>query len=213
MDGIEVNRSGTDQNRITKNSIHDNADKGIFLAMGNHSTAAPVIEGLSPVTGSSAPGSEVEIFSGNDDEGLRYLSTVTADVSGQFSWAGEVTDRFVTATATDAAGNTSEFSLPYSVTDAVARSSEKPQRFYLFPNFPNPFNPETMIRYSVKDPCRVVLKVFDTRGIETAILKDGPAAPGEHTVRFNAAGLPSGIYMARITMKAYSATRKMVVME
>jgi hypothetical protein len=86
-------------------------------------------------------------------------------------------------------------------------------RFELFPNYPNPFNPSTMIRFNVTEPCRVVLKVFDVRGREIAMPADGRFEAGSHSIRFDASGLPSGIYVYRIQMGNFKATRKMVVVD
>jgi hypothetical protein len=86
-----------------------------------------------------------------------------------------------------------------------------PSEFRLEQNYPNPFNPKTTIRFSVKDPCRVMLKVFDVRGREVSVVADGRYQPGEYAVPFDAAGLPSGIYVYRIRMGDFSAARKMAL--
>ncbi|HEX9934379.1 MAG TPA: FG-GAP-like repeat-containing protein, partial [bacterium] len=86
-------------------------------------------------------------------------------------------------------------------------------RFDLFPNYPNPFNPVTSIRFSVAEPCRVELKVFDVRGREVAELVNGKAAVGEHIVRFDASSLPSGIFLYRIRAGDFTAVGKMAVMK
>jgi len=88
-----------------------------------------------------------------------------------------------------------------------------PVSFRLDPNYPNPFNPETTIRFAVKEPCRVTLKVFDLQGREIIALADAMYEPGEHAVRFAATGLSSGLYLYRIVMPGFMRTRKMVVLE
>jgi subtilisin family serine protease len=85
--------------------------------------------------------------------------------------------------------------------------------FDLSQNYPNPFNSSTLIRFSVADPCRVVLKVFDIQGREWVTLMDAKYSRGSQSVKFNATGLPSGIYMYTIRMKDFTASRKMVVVE
>jgi len=101
--------------------------------------------------------------------------------------------------------------------NAVSTSvrSEDPASFgfRLFQNHPNPFNPSTTIRFFVKEPCRVNLKVFNLRGREIATLADAKLEPGEHTIRFDASGLPSGLYFYRIETEGFSAVRKMVKVE
>jgi hypothetical protein len=88
-----------------------------------------------------------------------------------------------------------------------------PTSFGLSQNYPNPFNPSTLIRFDIKDLCRVVLKVYDIRGREIATLTDAMYTPGGYAVRFNAMGLAPGIYIYQIRMGAFKAVRKMGVIE
>jgi hypothetical protein len=212
-DGIAVGGTATFGNRITQNRIHDNGGKGILLGGGNKDMQAPVLTAASPVAGTASPGAEVEIFTGPDDEGMDYLATVTADGSGNFTWSGAPTGKYVTATATDAEGNTSGFSNELETGLSVEPGWSVPARFSLSQNHPNPFNPETTIRFDVKDPCRVVLKVYDIGGREVAVLTDGRYGAGRHAIRFDASCLPSGIYVYRIQMGKFAASRKMVKVE
>jgi hypothetical protein len=83
--------------------------------------------------------------------------------------------------------------------------------FALYANRPNPFNPSTLIRFDVKEACRVELRVFDVRGREVMTLADRRYPPGRHEARFDASGLDSGVYLYRIRMGGYTAVRKMTV--
>lgn len=119
-DGVTVHGGNTTGNAIRGNSISDNANRGINLTNGgNGELAPPVIASLRPVGGTAPPGSLVEIFRDDADEGRDFLDSVRADPeSGTFACA---IDFFklqgnVTATATDSSGNTSEFSLPIPIT-------------------------------------------------------------------------------------------------
>jgi len=98
-------------------------------------------------------------------------------------------------------------------TGVSGRSGGTPEVFQLGRNYPNPFNPSTTIPFRIKEACKVTLKVYDVLGKEKAVLIDGRFNEGSHTVLFNAAGLPSGIYMYRIQMGDFIAARKMVVLE
>jgi hypothetical protein len=100
-----------------------------------------------------------------------------------------------------------------SETGLAVRSAANPESFRLDQNYPNPFNPETMIRFHVKKPGRVTLKIHDLSGRDVATLADAPYSAGSHAVRFDASGLPSGIYVYTITMGNFTASRKMAVMK
>ena len=112
--GVWVDGAGTDANTITQNSIHSNGDLGIDLTIdGNDSVAAPVFEEntCTSASGTAPISAAVELFTGPDDEGQTYLTTVSADGTGDWSASGFLADdTYLTATATDTGGNTSEFS-------------------------------------------------------------------------------------------------------
>ncbi len=117
--GIGVYNPDSLHNTITQNSIHDNDGMGIDLGDGgNTELAAPLItdfdQGGGIVTGTACPGCTVEVFSDSSDEGEVYEGQTAADGAGNFVFnkCAPLTGPHLTATATDMAGNTSEFSSP-----------------------------------------------------------------------------------------------------
>ncbi len=114
LDGIEISDDTSTGNTITQNSIHSNTGLGIDLVNGgNADLAAPTVSAANAcfVMGTAGAGYTVEVFTDPDDEGKTYLTTVSADGGGNWSAPGPFTlDNYVTATATDASSNTSEFS-------------------------------------------------------------------------------------------------------
>jgi CubicO group peptidase (beta-lactamase class C family) len=74
-----------------------------------------------------------------------------------------------------------------------------PEDLLLYQNYPNPFNPTTIIRYQLTAPGTVRLAVYDLLGREAALLVNEAKAPGRYEVRFDAAGLASGVYLCRLT--------------
>jgi hypothetical protein len=92
-----------------------------------------------------------------------------------------------------------------------AAISKVPIEFGLFQNHPNPFNPETVIRFALPVSGYAKGTVYDILGREVAILLDGETSAGRHQLKFNAEGLGSGVYFFRLSAGKYSATSKMVV--
>jgi hypothetical protein len=85
--------------------------------------------------------------------------------------------------------------------------------FRLAPNYPNPFNPHTVIRYDLPETCRVRLAVFDAGGAETELLFDGMQSGGGHSVLWNQdPSLASGMYFIRLEAGGHVATRKMTLL-
>ena len=109
--------------------------------------------------------------------------------------------------------------VPASPADAmvsVITSNEDdalPNGFVLGQNYPNPFNPTTTISYEVSTPGLVTLEVFDLLGRSVSVLVNESIAAGEYTVEFDAADLPSGMYLYRLTAGTNVETRKMMLMK
>lgn len=74
----------------------------------------------------------------------------------------------------------------------------KAQNLILKQNYPNPFNPSTNISYELPYDANVTLKVYDAAGREVANLVSSYQTTGNHTVRFDASGLSSGVYFYKL---------------
>lgn len=91
-------------------------------------------------------------------------------------------------------------------------SDEVAAVFGLQQNYPNPFNPETSIRFTVAAAGSASLVVYDALGREVSRLFDGPAEPGRvYSVRFDGAGLSSGVYFYRLTAGTQVDMKRMVL--
>ena len=77
-------------------------------------------------------------------------------------------------------------------------------------NYPNPFNPETKIVYTLKNATSVKITVYDRLGREVIVLVDEEQSEGSYEVSFNASNLPSGVYFYRIRTPERVEVRKMV---
>ena len=88
-----------------------------------------------------------------------------------------------------------------------------PDNFILYQNFPNPFNPETMIRYFLKKSDNVTLTIYDALGKELLTLVNVRQSAGSHSVSFSGANLPSGIYFYELKAGNYSEVKKMLLLK
>lgn len=78
---------------------------------------------------------------------------------------------------------------------------------------PNPFNPSTMIRYSLVEDGRVSINVYDVLGREVASLVTGPHSAGTHEVLWDAADCGSGVYFCRLVVGGESETIKLMLLK
>jgi hypothetical protein len=101
-------------------------------------------------------------------------------------------------------------------------AADAPKTFELEQNFPNPFNPDTKIAYSLPEAGRVEITVFDIRGRILNTLLDGVQPAGSHEIRWNGTdssgnAVPAGIYFYKMRVsgnnREYTASRKMVLMK
>jgi transposase-like protein len=99
-------------------------------------------------------------------------------------------------------------------TDTAAEHSDGvPVRVRLHANYPNPFNPMTVIRFELPQAMHVVLAVYDVTGREVARPVEGVLSAGLHEALVEAARLPSGIYLYRLITASSRETRRMVLMK
>lgn len=95
--------------------------------------------------------------------------------------------------------------------DAASPAADHPAGFTSI--HPNPFNPVTTISYSVPGDTHVEITVHDVEGRRVAVLVDGVVTANEHQVRWNAAGLHSGVYFCRLTAGDLRETRKLLLLK
>jgi uncharacterized protein (DUF362 family) len=86
----------------------------------------------------------------------------------------------------------------------------QPSEFKLCANFPNPFNPSTIIVFYLPRTEYVTLKVYDITGRAIETLVEGEVPAGEHRLQWSAEGLASGVYLCRMQTKEFSETIKMI---
>ena len=217
FDGICIQQyDSTLYNRITQNSISNNTRSGIIFFSGANGGIAPpsLFWNGSEATGNTVADGIVEIFSDSSSQGRIYEGAVTADGSGLFSWSGMPGGPFITATVTDPSGNTSEFSQPATVTAVDEKDRPYPQAFSLSQNFPNPFNPGTMIEYKLPTSSQVEICIFNLQGQKVATLVKDYQIAGYHQVTWNGKDeygqtVASGVYLCQLKVDDFVEVKKM----
>ncbi|MCU7494168.1 MAG: choice-of-anchor A family protein, partial [Ignavibacteria bacterium] len=94
----------------------------------------------------------------------------------------------------------------------VDKTSSAPEEFSLLQNFPNPFNPSTMIKFNIAKEGHYTLKVFDVLGKEVATLINDNLKAGRFSLEFNAKNLASGIYIYQLRGFNLNQVRKMLIL-
>ncbi len=84
-----------------------------------------------------------------------------------------------------------------------------PNKVSLFRNYPNPFNSSTVIKFRTAEAIYANLSIYNIRGQKVETLIDGNINAGEYNLQWNAGGLSSGTYLARLKAGEYSETIRM----
>jgi len=117
-----------------------------------------------------------------------------------FSYVGDLAIKSVVAT--DWYGNSIR-------TEPINTTTE----FRLSSAYPNPFNPLTTFYYDLPDDARVSIIVYDMQGRLVANLVNNDIVAGTHSVRWNASGLASGVYVVTMKCGNYRQDRKVLLMK
>lgn len=107
-----------------------------------------------------------------------------------------------------------------TVTEAVASEGaadinalNKPTEYALYENYPNPFNPNTKIEYSIPQATHVTITVYNAIGQAVQVLVDESKEQGHYTLEWNAANLSSGIYFYQIRTADFQFMRRCVLLK
>jgi hypothetical protein len=77
--------------------------------------------------------------------------------------------------------------------------------------YPNPFNPVTILPFTLDETGEVELAVYNLNGARVAVLRSGLVARGRHEAHFDGSALASGVYFARLTAGSRTEIRKLVL--
>tara|TARA_R110002124_G_scaffold120157_3_gene278041 strand:+ start:26881 stop:29505 length:2625 start_codon:yes stop_codon:yes gene_type:complete len=93
-------------------------------------------------------------------------------------------------------------------------SGDRPLKVRLNQNYPNPFNPSTLISFELSQNDVVSLSVFNMLGQKVAnLITDSKMTSGVHSINFNAANLPSGVYLYRLSTSNFTEVKRMTLIK
>ncbi|MDX9760180.1 MAG: T9SS type A sorting domain-containing protein [Bacteroidota bacterium] len=112
--------------------------------------------------------------------------------------------------ANDGVNNSDPVEVEFSILTSAERVPT-PAAFELRQNYPNPFNPSTSLSFTLPTAGEVSLTIFDALGRQVEALVEGYRGAGTHHATFNAAGLPSGSYLAVLRSGNHVASVRMTL--
>lgn len=95
----------------------------------------------------------------------------------------------------------------------IGQPSSIPDKFVLNQNWPNPFNPGTVIPYTLSESGSVRLSVYDAAGRLIAVLVNQKQSEGKYEITFSGPGLASGVYFYQLTCEGFTQSRKMILLK
>jgi Zn-dependent metalloprotease len=202
--------SKTSQNRFTFDYWDSNTNTYKVLAADFNTGTSAVVASTLSVGFPSYSGDDKTIVYHN----VQSISSVNHDVLQQMPLQSDL----ITGTGTptsylEDATFPVWFVIGSRVTDVKNESPVIPQTIALKQNFPNPFNPSTIISYDLPKAGQVSLKVYDILGREVAVIYKGNQSAGTYKFSFNALNLASGIYFYQLKSGDFISTRKMILMK
>jgi hypothetical protein len=212
--------------RANINGIRDFATRRQAVAI-EHLTAKFALTGMAQLTVSTSTWSDgtisllhkrlrPDIATGNYFRNVP-LTLTAAPVRGRlFShWmvrTGSTETRMETATITLTLTADTQAEAVFTI-DTSTEERDAPFATALAQNFPNPFNPSTVVGYQLSVTGRARLSVYDLLGREVAVLVDDVMPAGEHSVTFDASNLASGVYVYRLMVGAEVHTKRMTLIK
>ena len=105
--------------------------------------------------------------------------------------------------------------MPVITTEARPEKNFQPEKFELYPVYPNPFNPVATIQFDVGDAATEItaLKIYDITGRNVAILLNKKMYPGKYKLQWNASEFQSGVYISELISGSTRLTQKMILLK
>lgn len=138
-----------------------------------------------------------DLMSATSPQRVMYMATWNRINGAPFSPTGSPQDQFLIGV----------------VLTSVGDETQLPQKFSLEQNFPNPFNPTTVISYQLKERGFVSLKIYDALGKEITALVSEEKQVGKYQIEFDGSNLSSGIYFYQLRVGSLVQTKKLALVK
>ncbi len=101
---------------------------------------------------------------------------------------------------------------------SVAEAETMPDSYALLDNYPNPFNPETQVRFELPEASHVTVRIFNTLGQEIRTLTNKQYEAGSHSVRWDSKDklgniVSSGVYLYKVQAGTFTQVKKMTLLK
>jgi hypothetical protein len=126
----------------------------------------------------------------------------------KYGWTVSASDGFYATVP----GDTS-YVYTSTLTAVKENGNNIPSDYALYQNYPEPFNPTTIIEYDIPKPSYVTLTVYDILGRKVETLVSAEKSPGHYETSFDGAGLPSGVYFYRLQAGSFTEAKKLVLLK
>ncbi|NCS90386.1 MAG: T9SS type A sorting domain-containing protein, partial [Ignavibacteria bacterium] len=143
---------------------------------------------------------------------IESAKNILAEIKDKFADDQEALMHIATAEILLSGNNNFAFGKK-QVKKVTAEDTEVPKEYALSNNYPNPFNPITIINYQLPKEGLVTLKIYDILGNEVKILVNEQKEMGRYTVQFDASSLASGMYVYQLRANDYTSTKKMLLLK
>jgi len=113
-------------------------------------------------------------------------------------------------------GDYEDLSSDFSITDTqtpIEIQEKNPAAFTLHPNYPNPFNPTTIINYELPNTTNIDLSVYNLLGQKIVTLVSGQQTAGYHSIEWDASNLSAGAYFIKLQANEFVQIKKSILLK
>lgn len=166
-----------------------------------------------PISYSPTTGEEIVLHWNSTVIPTLGVFTIVDDIaSPQFTLVMSTTDSLGVSTSSYISDSLKIIVNPGGLVDINYNNEIQPSEYKLYHNYPNPFNPTTSIKFALPKSEDVRIEIYNMIGQIVWSTFENQLRAGYHVVRFNAEGLPSGLYFYIIEAGDFQAVKKMVLL-